>query len=159
MNHKIPLDFYGFFQKIELSYDRQQTHFDLVFQKVDKVRESINVFIDLLIFTHPGECVFLHDFGFIFWESQFNNISIEHFNSSEYPKKEFEESLQRSISKYETRLENVSVEIRLTNQETSRQTNKRGYSVEISINGKIKTLSVEPYHRTIIFSSETMIRK
>jgi hypothetical protein len=159
MNYKIPLDFYGFFQKIELSNNKKQTHFDPVFQKVDKVKESIDEFIDLLVFTHPGECVFFHDFGFAFWESQFSNISIEHLNNSEYPKKEFEESLQRSISRYETRLEDVNVEVLLTNQDISPLVKKNTFSVVVSVTGKTKTFPGEPYHRTIIFASETMTRK
>jgi len=159
MNYKIPLDFYGFFQKIELSYNKKQTHFDPVFQKVDKVKDSIDSFIELLVFTHPGECVFLHDFGFTFWESQFNNISVDHFNNSEYPKKEFEDSLQRSITRYETRLDHVSVEVLLTNKEISQLMKKNAFSVIVTVTGKTKTFPAEPYHKTIVFASETMIKK
>lgn len=159
MHYRIPIDFNGFFQRIEMSYNRKQAHFEPVFDKGDRMKDSIDEFLDLLIFTHPSECVFFHDFGFMFWDYQFNNISIEQFNNSEHPRKEFEANLVNAINTYETRLDNVNVEMFLTDQDSASSLNKSVYSIVIKVSGRTKSVPAESYYRTIVFSSESMKRR
>jgi hypothetical protein len=159
MNYKIPVDFYSFFQKAELSQNKKKARFDPIFEGVDRLKDSIDNFIELLVFTFPGECSFLPDFGFPLWENRFKNISITQFNESEFPRKEIEEGLLKSINEYETRLQNIKVEVILMDDESSQFSGKYLYTVKVTVAGTIKTSTAEPYRKTIYFSSETMTKK
>lgn len=158
MSYKVPLDFTEFFQTTAPGNPNRGAPLPLKFSETERMRESIDDFVEMLISTHRGECRFLYDFGFTFWGYQFDNISIDHFNNSEYPKKEFERQLQLSISKYETRLENVGVEIILTYPALTHTVKQNVYSVIIKISGKTKTYPAESYQRTLVFSSDTMMK-
>lgn len=159
MNYRLPIDFYGFFQKIELSKNKKGARFKPVFDHIDDVTESIDQFIDLLVFTHHGECRFQHDFGFSFWDNEFSNISIQDFNTREKPKKDFEDDLKNVIETFETRLKNVQVEILLSEEDAHVQKSKIKFMVLISITGKIKAIQSKPYKKQIVFSVGPVAKK
>jgi hypothetical protein len=159
MKYKLPIDFYGFFQKIELSKNKKGTRFNLEFRKINDIKESIDQFIDLIVFTHPGECKFARSFGFNFWENEFKNISIDLFNSTENPRKYFEESLKDTILIYEPRLDNVKVEILLSGAETIINKTRIKFLVTISVQAMIRGVQPKPYQKAIVFSVGPVIKK
>ena len=158
-NYQIPMDFYGFFQKIELSRNKKHTKFIPEFEKHTSLKNSIDDFIELLVFTHPGECKFAYDFGFNFWENEFINISIDTFNNSGYPRKNFEEYLKATIETYQPKLTDIKVEVFLSNEETKIKSTKIKFFVVIVIQGSIKGIQKEPYKKNILFSVGPVIKK
>lgn len=158
-NYQVPINFYGFFQRIELSHNKKNTRFLPEFDKYSSLKESIDDFLDLLVFTHPGECKFAYDFGFNFWENEFINISIDTFNNSGEPRKHFEDFLKESIESYIPKLTEVKVEVFLSNDEASIKNLKIKFFVVIVIQGFIKGLQKEPYKKNIVFSVGPVIKK
>lgn len=159
MNYRVPIDFYGFFQKFELSRNKKHAGIPPEFEHVSSVKASIDSFIELLVFTHPGECKFAYDFSFSFWENEFKNLSIESFNNAVYPRKRFEENLKETINKYEPRLTDVTVEILLSDEETLIRKTKIRFFVLLVIHGFIKGFQKEAYRKNIIFSLGPVVKK
>jgi hypothetical protein len=159
MNYKVPIDFYGFFQRIELSKNKKRTRFQLNFPRVVDEKTSIDQFLELIVFTHPGECKFAYDFGFSFWETEFSNISVDSFNSNENPRKKFEENLKKTIVNFEPRLDNIKVDIHLSQSETVIHKMKIKYLVTIKIQAVIKGIQPKPYQKTIAFSMGPVVKK
>lgn len=159
MNYKVPIDFYSFFQKFELSRNKKHLRIIPELEKVTNIRKSIDEFLELLVFTHPGECKFAYDFGFSFWENEFRNLSIETFNNSEVPRKRFEENLKEAIQKYEPNLTDVKVEILLSDEQMIiRKTGIRFFFIVV-IFGNIKGVQKEPYKKNIVFSVGPVVKK
>jgi len=159
MNYKVPIDFYGFFQRIELSKNKKGTRFVPEFDKLGDLKESIDRFVELLVFTHPGECKFAQDFGFSFWENEFKNFSIDLFNSTDNPRKNFEDNLKVTINKYEPRLEVSNVEILLSDLDSIINNTRIKFLVTITIQGKIKGIQPKAYNKLIVFSIGPVIKK
>jgi predicted component of type VI protein secretion system len=159
MKYRLPIDFYGFFQKIELSKNKKGARFELAFGKINDVKESIDQCIELIVFTHPGECKFAPDFGFSFWENEFKNISIDSFNSTDNPRKSFENNLKDAISMYEPRLDNVKVEILLSDAEMTINKTRIKFLVTLSIQALIRDVQPKPYSKVIVFSVGPVIKK
>jgi len=159
MNYKIPMDFYGFFQKTEMNKFKKHVKIVPEFSKETSIKTSIDDVIDLLVFTYPGECKFAFDFGFSFWENEFRNVSIETFNSTLYPRKRFEENLKTAINKYEPRLSDVIVEVLLSDEEIRISKTKIKYFVLIVVRGNIKSAQKEPYRKNIVFSVGPVVKK
>jgi hypothetical protein len=159
MNYKVPIDFYGFFQKIELSRNKKHLRISPELEKVATLRKSIDEFLELLVFTHPGECKFAYDFGFSFWENEFRNLTIETFNNSEEPRKRFEDNLKNAIQKYEPNLTDVKVEILLSDEQLVIRKYSIRFFVVIIIYGNIKGIQKEPYKKNIVFSVGPVVKK
>lgn len=94
--YKLPLDFSKFFE----NGGGQLT-------KCSE-RESIDQNIELLLTTFPGEHRFDPDFGCRIWEMDFENVA-----SYELWEERFKQYVYESISRYETRLTEVVVNIHL----------------------------------------------
>jgi predicted component of type VI protein secretion system len=159
VNYKVPLDFPGFFQKFELSRNKKHLRISPELEKVSSLRSSIDEFLELLVFTHTGECKFAYDFGFSFWESEFQNLTIESFNNSEYPRKRFEDNLKDAIQKYEPHLTDVKVEILLSDEHLVIRKTSIRFFVVIVIFGYIKGIQKEPYKKNIVFSVGPVVKK
>ena len=80
-----------------------------------KIKDSIDSFIELLLFTPCGSLKSDYDFGFIFQNFRFeNNDANEQINSKKLygesvNKNNFAYDLKQTIEQYETRLKNVKV--------------------------------------------------
>ncbi|MFH1119809.1 MAG: GPW/gp25 family protein [Bacteroidota bacterium] len=159
MLYKIPVDFHYFFQKAGIGKSVKQARLSPEFEKLPTLKASIDDFIDLLVFTHPGECKFAYDFGFSFWETEFSNLTVERFNNSEYPRKRYEENLKETIQKYEPNLTDVKVEILLSDDELMINRLKISFFVVIVVHGFIKGIRKEPYRKNIVFSLGPVIKK
>jgi hypothetical protein len=159
MLYKIPIDFYHFLQKAGAYKNSKQERLTPDFTKLPSIKDSIDDFIDLIIFTHPGECKFAYDFGFNFWETEFSNLTVERFNNSEYPRKLYEENLKETIQKYEPNLTDVRVEIFLSDEELMISKLKINFFVVIFVHGFIKGIRKEPYRKNVIFSLGPVIKK
>ncbi|MEZ5198061.1 MAG: hypothetical protein R2764_17230 [Bacteroidales bacterium] len=81
---------------------------------------------------------------------EFENVQIEKFNTHNYPRKDLEDSLQKSIEEYEHRLENVKVEILFIYKKTFKH-RKVKYYVDITVKGNLATKAAEPYSRSFQF--------
>ncbi len=122
-------------------------------------KSSIDGFIDLIVFAFPGEFNYDYDFGFCFWNDVYNNISIEQFNNSEYPKRKYTDNLTSVINKYEKRLDDVKVEMGLSEKHFLIRNITVKFTVHLTISGLIKGLKKIPYQRHIIFSIGPTIKK
>lgn len=122
-------------------------------------RQSVDSFVDLIVFTRPGECLFAYDFGFSFWNEMHENVSFSQFNSTEYPRKRYTDQLQKAISKYENRLEEVQVEMLLSESEFSLMGTVVKTLVTIHVKAILAGTRKETYRRTIVFSIGPALRK
>ncbi len=122
-------------------------------------KRAIDDFMDLIVFTRPGECQFAQDFGFSFWSDIHNNISIENFNNTEYPRKKYIDELVATINKYEPRLKGVRAEMLLSQQDYSIDYVRVKFTVRLTITGIITGLKEVPYQRSMIFSVGPTLRK
>ena len=159
MLYKIPLDFCGFFQKAGAGKGMNKLRQPPAFEKSSSVKASIDDFIDLIVFTHPGECKFAYDFGFNFWEKEFLNLTVDGFNNSEYPRKFYEENLKEVIQRYESKLTDVKVEIFLSDEDIMIRKYNIRFFVVIAVNGFIKGIQKEPYRKNVVFSLGPVVRK
>ncbi len=124
----------------------------LLFYESAPNRSSIDDFIDLIVFTFPGEFMYDYDFGFCFWNDVYNNISIDQFNNSEYPRKKYTDNLTSVINKYEKRLEDVKAEMVLSDKHFLIKDITVKFTVHLTVSGIIVGLKKVPYQRHIIFS-------
>ncbi len=131
----------------------------LAMQETDQNKQSIDSFIDLIVFTYPGEFMYDYDFGFCLWNDVFNNISIDVFNNAEYPRKKYTDNLLHAINKYEKRLDDVKVEMVLSDHQTTIRNIMVKFIVYLTITGTIKGLKKVPYQRNIVFSIGPTIMK
>lgn len=159
MSYSLPIDFHGFFKKAELVRLKKQPRTSFEFRKTSDLKESIDEFIELLVFTHPGECKFANDFGFNFWEYEFSNLSIDTFNNTENPRRNFENNLKEAILKYEPRLSDVKVEVLLSEENLLIKKTRIKFLVMIFIQGFIKGIQKEPYRKNLVFSMGPVIKK
>ena len=104
--------------------------------------ESIAQHIMLLILSHHGEVIGKDDFGSMIWELEFNQL----VKASDW-EDGVRNSLLLAINKYETRLDEINVDVTLSEVEEEPRNNishvKR--KAHISVTGKIKETSA-PFH-------------
>lgn len=104
--------------------------------------ESIAQHIMLLILSHHGEVIGKDDFGSMIWELEFNQL----VKASDW-EDGVRNSLLLAINKYETRLDEINVDVTLSEVEEELRNNishvKR--KAHISVTGKIKETSA-PFH-------------
>lgn len=158
MIYKIPLDFYSLFNTVHPLKINKQVRPKKILQSDENMKASIDSFIDLIIFTHPGECKFAPDFGFDFWGNEFKNIAIETFNNIEYPRKSYQDNLAHVIEKYEHRLREIKVEV-LLSQNEGLKNKKIKYFVMVSIQAIFVGVQNLPYKHSVIFSVGPVKRK
>ena len=149
-----------------------------VVKDLESVKESIDAFLELLVFTSPGGFKPDHEFGFEFWSNEFQNFIINNFNNrtsdtnlvsskgDHTDKESCEKGLKKSIEIYEPRLKNVRVTLNVEqNNKIAKtnnfRTNDIKYDVFIRITGKmiIDHLASEDYIKDIQFSVGPMIIK
>lgn len=144
---------------------------------IEQIKSSIDAFLELIIFTPRGGFRADYDFGFEFWNNEFQNILIEDFNQSlnestlvsrrgdSTSKTQCVRSLKKTIETYETRLKNVRIEMNLQAASDSRSRSKRNiynskYEVEIVIEGEIQLqYTTEQYYKRILFTVGPAIKK
>lgn len=160
MLYKKPFDFYSFFTSLDASKNTGQDDYisrsEATFVNAADLTESIDHVIELILFSHPGECTFFYDFSFGFWGKHFNNISVEYFNNTQMPKSLFEKQLKHAITKYESRLTNVGVEIFLSEKGVDSKVKYNDFSVHVNITGNYKFNPDQVYKKAIVFSAGTM---
>lgn len=104
------------------------------------LKDSISDHIHLMITSHFNENKHDEKFGNSIWENEFGNISRDH-NIRE----DIKRSVFRCIARYESRLENVRVDIRWLQEETGGGSIKRlSKRLDIKITGMI-TASKKPF--------------
>ena len=147
-------------------------------QEASSVRESIDSFLELVVFTPKGSFKPDSDFGFEFWSNEFQNFVIKNFNSrtsdanllnnrgEKTNKEACEKGLKKCIELYETRLKNVRIEMNLDQNDVGKQGHNTGineikYDVHLKISGEmaIDQFVSENYTKEIRFSVGPVIRR
>ncbi len=157
MMFELPINLNNMFRRIS-GESQSGAIRSLLFTDPASNKTSIDGFIDLIVYAYPGEFIYDYDFGFCFWNDVYNNISIDQFNNSEYPKKKYTDSLTSVINKYEKRLEDVKVDMLISDKQFLISSITVKFTVHITISGFIKGLKKQPYQRHIIFSIGPTIR-
>lgn len=105
------------------------------------LKESIAHFIHLINTTHFGECRFDPSFGCAIWDVDFDNLK-----STNSLKSQIAKSLNDSIIKHETRLENIKVGVSIKQEEIDSVlgTIRIKKRVDISVKGIVKKTN-EPF--------------
>jgi len=112
---------------------------------------SISHHIELIIFTRYGEHRFRNDFGCEIWDLDFELIV-----SESIWEEKFRKSLLKSITDYEFRIYNTSVEVRITEVENVyplRKITEIKKKVDISVRALIKTTGEKYFFNTALFLS------
>lgn len=149
-NYHIPLDFGGLISS-ESGHQEVKKPSDLLIKRTDSVKKSVDEHLELLLTTHRGEYKFNWDYGFVIWDSEFENIDIEKFNTHNYPKQDIEEKLKKLISRYEPRLKGIQVEIFFIYKKNFRGRRIK-YFVDLKIKGAIAGKIDEPYEKSFQFA-------
>ena len=105
------------------------------------LKESIAHFIHLINTTHFGECRFDYSFGCAIWDVDFDNL-----RTSNSLKSKIVKSLNDSINKHETRLDNINVTVSIKQEESNDDINTNCIKkrVDISVKGMVKKTN-EPF--------------
>ncbi len=156
------------------------THNFLFQRDIETLRESVDNFLDLLVFTPRGGFKGDYGFGFEFWSNEFQNIAIEnfnqHINESGFVNRRGDptdrghciKSLKRAIEMYEPRLQNVKIDLILKQKvqaekglHKDRKEDHTKYEVFLTIRGDLSqgAVSSEPYQKQIIFSVGPAIKQ
>ncbi|MFC3561200.1 GPW/gp25 family protein [Pedobacter jamesrossensis] len=112
---------------------------------------SISNHIELIIFTRYGEHRFQNSFGCEIWDLDFELIV-----SESIWEEQFRKSLLKSITDYEFRIYNTSVDIHITEVENIyplRQITEIKKKVDISVRALIKTTGEKYFFSTALFLS------
>lgn len=76
------------------------------------LKQSIVSYIHLINTTHFGECFFDESFGSVIWDVDFDNLT-----SSNRIREEVSKSLTKTLKSQEKRLSNISVEVKIKQEE------------------------------------------
>lgn len=98
------------------------------------IEDAIKQFIDMLIETRQGECIFDQDFGYELWSTEFEPI----LNMQQWQPK-FMEQIKYLLEKYEERVTDIQVgepEIRAL---IKRHKTDKDYRITLIINYRIKS--------------------
>ncbi|PST83459.1 hypothetical protein C7T94_12920 [Pedobacter yulinensis] len=120
------------------------------FQEAD-LGKSISNNIQLIIFTRYGEHRFNPDFGCEIWDLDFELIV-----SETIWEEKFRKSLFRSITEYEKRLYDVTVEVKMSEVEKfypQRNVTEIKKKVDIVVKGKINSTGEKYFFSTALFLS------
>lgn len=112
---------------------------------------SISQYIELIIFTRYGEHRYMPDFGCEIWDLDFELII-----SESIWEEKLRQSLMRSISKYETRIYDVQIEVHIKEVNKFyplRNVTEIKKQVEILINAKIQKTGEKYKFSTALFLS------
>jgi len=143
------------------------------------IRESIDAFLELIIFTPKGGFKADYDFGFEFWSNEFQNLMVEDFNQhinetelvnrkGDYTnRKNCLRELKKTIEFYEPRLDSVKIDLNLRqknqikNNLENKDEDQTKYDVVIVIRGEIHTINntKENYLKQIVFTVGPAIKK
>ncbi|MFD2285270.1 hypothetical protein GJU39_05235 [Pedobacter petrophilus] len=113
--------------------------------------KSISNHIELIIFTRYGEHRYRNDFGCEIWDLDFELIV-----SESLWEEKFRKSLLKSISDYEFRIDNIAVEVRITEVENVyplRKITEIKKKVDITVRALIKTTGEKYFFNTALFLS------
>ncbi|WP_316804314.1 GPW/gp25 family protein [Pedobacter nototheniae] len=129
--------------------------FDNIFRGVDfqatDFGKSISNHLELIIFTRYGENRHNHDYGCEIWDLDFELIVSE----SMWEEK-FRKSLLKSITKYESRIYQTEVEVRIAEVENVyplRKITEIKKKVDISVRGLITTTGEKYFFNIALFLS------
>ncbi|WP_129715019.1 GPW/gp25 family protein [Pedobacter sp. SYP-B3415] len=120
------------------------------FQETD-LGKSISNNIQLIIFTRFGEHRFNPDFGCEIWDLDFELIV-----SETIWEEKFRKSLLRSVTEYESRLYDVSAEVKMSEVEKfypQRNVTEIKKKVDLVVKGKINTTGEKYFFNTALFLS------
>jgi len=148
--YTIPLNFDNIIDPdVELSKSQRYPYLQL--NKTSSLKKSIDEHIELILTTHFGEYRHDHNYGFVIWEQEFENMEIDKFNTHNYPKQEIEESLRKAIENFEPRLKKVHVEIFFIFKQFYKGKSIK-YFVDINVRGVMVNSTEEEYHNKFQFA-------
>ncbi len=148
--YTIPFDFDNLIDPdVELSKSKRFPYLQL--NKTSSLKKSINEHIELILTTHFGEYKHNHNYGFVIWEQEFENMEIDKFNTHNHPKQEIEESLINAIKNFEPRLKRVQLEIFFIYKQFYRGKSIK-YFVDIDVKGVMINSTEEAYHNKFQFA-------
>lgn len=105
-------------------------------EALDKVniQKSIINYINLLMTTHYGECIVNDSLGCIIWDIDFDNLT-----KTNKLREEMITSLTKSISENETRLKEVSVDLKVIQHEFTgrKKINRVKKRLDVRVSAKI----------------------
>jgi len=116
-----------------------------------EVGRSISDHIQLIIFTRYGENRYNPEFGCEIWDLDFELIVSELLWEEKFRK-----SLLRSISEYESRLDHINVEVKISEVENIfplRRITEIKKKVDITIRALLKTTGEKYYFNTSLYLS------
>ncbi|TDO24918.1 GPW/gp25 family protein [Pedobacter duraquae] len=129
--------------------------FDTIFSGAElqstDLGKSISNHIELIIFTRYGENRHNHDFGCEIWDLDFELIV-----SEAIWEEKFRKSLLKSIIGYEQRIDQVEVEVHISEVENVyplRKITEIKKKVDITVRGKIRTTGEKYYFNIALFLS------
>lgn len=155
-NYHIPLDF-GEIVHRGAAHPEPRRSSELMIKRTDSARKSIDEHLELLMTTHRGEYKYNWEYGFVIWDSEFENIDIEKFNTHNYPKQEIEEKLTKLIARYEPRLKNIQVEIFFIYKKNFRGRRIK-FFVDLKIRGVIVGKIEEAYEKSFQFAMGPLLK-
>lgn len=135
--YKIPLDFSAIFTSGTLSIP------------FCTETESIDQYIELLLSTYPGEHQFNKNWGCRIWEMDFVNVS-----SRKNWEDDFKRYVRQAIERFEHRLKDVSIEIRIeevSHQDSEVKTVAIKKRVTVYVGARLKSTGEKCGFRYIIY--------
>lgn len=133
--YKIPFDFDDLFNVDASDYQKRKSAY-LQLKKSQSLIRSVDEHIELLLTTHMGEYKYDHDFGFVIWQREFENMEIDKFNTHSHPKQEIEESIKKTLAKFEPRLKKVEIDILFVYKKLFKGKSIK-YFVDVTVRGVI----------------------
>lgn len=155
-NYKLPLDFSEIMDAGKSDQERRRSA-HLLIKRTEVLKTSIDENIELILTTHHGEYKHNKDYGFILWDSEFENVEIEKFNTHNNPKQGIEQMLKRALNKYEPRLKDIKVEILFIYKKTFKGKRIK-YFVDLSVKGTIANKLEESYEKSFQFTMGPLLK-
>lgn len=133
-----------------LSFNNSDTGISIVRDIQERISMLDNL-VELIVFTPRGSFNGDPDFGFEYWNHEYSNVHYREFNNEqtglssgglydEITKKECQESIRQSLSRYAPQLKQVLVSMELNSAEAEKQRKKKvpsKYIVTIEVEGII----------------------
>ena len=123
----------------------------LQLRKTADMKQSINEHIELLLTTHFGEYKYDMNYGFLIWDSEFENMEIDKFNTHDHPKQDIEKSMKKTLELFEPRLRRINIEILFVYKNIFRGKSIK-YFVDIDVKGIMDDSGEEEYHNKFQFA-------
>lgn len=148
---------------------------NILVRDIETQIEMIDRLIELIVFTPKGSFNADPDFGFEYWNHEYSNMHYRDFDNehtrtaagglyNEITKKECQESICKSLARYEPHLKQIEVSIELNSVDTERSGRQRiasKYKVAIVVSGILDNGlgTVVPYEKSVSFLMEPTVKQ